>query len=194
MRSRVRNTLLCCCIATLLLGSQAIAQEAAQQPAQEVTPDAASPDAASSDATSPNATAPDAAAPDAPAPPSTPAVVMTSPRIVAVDVDWNAARAALASFDQQQPAAGEAADAAPADALTRLNDATAQIFPKAAKAASRFCCRLILQPFCGTALKAPPATTTRTYRGFARPLSFIPARPATTRRFCCRRRTTAISI
>ena len=57
---------------------------------------------------------------------------MTSPRIVAVDVDWNAARAAFASFDQQQPAAGEAADAAPADALVRLNDATAKIFPKAA--------------------------------------------------------------
>jgi hypothetical protein len=135
MRSRVRDTLLCCCVAALLLGAQAIAQEAAQQPAQEVASDAASQNLASPDATSPNAAAPNAPmpdAPDAPVPPSSPAVVMTSPRIVAVDVDWNAARAALASFDQQQPAAGEAADSAPADALIRLNDATASIFPKAA--------------------------------------------------------------
>ncbi len=147
MRFGVRNTLARCCLAALLLGSPAIAQQAASEPAQEAAPNAASPDTAAPDAAIPSAPAagtttpdaaastpaPDAAAPaKAPRPFPAPAVAMTSPRIAAVDVDWNAARAAVAAFDLPQPAAGDTADAAPADALVRLNGATAKIFPKAA--------------------------------------------------------------
>jgi hypothetical protein len=102
MRFRVRNTLTRCCLATLLFGLPAIAQEAA--------PDAATPNLA---------------------PPPAPAAVMTGPRMTTMDVDWNAARAASAPLDRR-PAGDEAADATPADALDRLNNATAKIFPKAA--------------------------------------------------------------
>jgi hypothetical protein len=116
MRFGVHNTLMSCCLAALLFGLPAIAQEAAPGPAQQVTPDVLSPDAA---------------APNAPALPPAPAVVMTDPRITTMDVDWNAARTALAPFDPQ-PAGDEAADATPTDALERLSDATAKIFPKAA--------------------------------------------------------------
>jgi len=114
MHFGVRTTLMSCCLAALLFGSPALAQDAAQEATPEMAP-------------APLAPVPEATPPAAASAP----VVMTGPRITAMDVDWNAARAVLPPLELQ-PAGDEATDATPADALARLNGATAKIFPKVA--------------------------------------------------------------
>jgi murein DD-endopeptidase MepM/ murein hydrolase activator NlpD len=56
---------------------------------------------------------------------------MMSPRMASVEVDWDAARLALAGFDQIATH-DDAGGAGPPDALARLNAATEKIFPKIA--------------------------------------------------------------
>jgi hypothetical protein len=59
------------------------------------------------------------------APEAAPPVEMKSPRLVSANVDWDAARAALAAFDQTAPN-DETPSASAPDVLALLNDATAK--------------------------------------------------------------------
>jgi len=87
----MRNALRLFCLAALLAGTPALAQDTA---------------------------------PAAPAPPEQ----MKSPRLSAAAVDWDAVRAALGALDPLKTQSGAGA----ADALARLNAATAKIFPNIA--------------------------------------------------------------
>jgi hypothetical protein len=69
------------------------------------------------------------AAPEVAAQPAA-AAEMKGPRISSVEIDWNAARAALAAFDQAP--ADAAAEVAAPNAFVRLNAATTKTFPKIA--------------------------------------------------------------
>ncbi len=87
----------------------------------EATPDATQQPAAPSSAVPEAATVANPAAEPA----------MTSPRTTSFDADWNAARTVLANLDPH-PAREETVSAPGADALARLNAATARFFPNAA--------------------------------------------------------------
>lgn len=117
MRFAARGRLIGCWLAALLLMAPAAAQEAAETPAPDATP------------TSPTSTAPtdDAPPQSVPGPP----VVMASPRITTMQVDWDAVRAALAASDQEAPAPGTV-DTSAADPLIGLNEATGKVFANVA--------------------------------------------------------------
>ena len=112
-------TLTAGCFFAWLLAAPALAQEGKPQVAPEAASQVPAPPEAAEASTS------------APASAASPTVVMTSPRVASFEVDWTAARAALGPLDQLPPPA-EAADANGADALVRLNEATAKILPEGA--------------------------------------------------------------
>ena len=137
-------------LAAVLIAAPVASQEATPEPApspapasnavQDTPPEAVPPPAPASnaerDVTPEAATSPTPApsavqdTPPEAVPPSALGPAMTDPRTTSFDVDWNAARAALAGLDQSD-APEETAGAPPLDAFARLNAATEKIFPKA---------------------------------------------------------------
>jgi hypothetical protein len=144
-----------------LLAVPAIAQETASQ----VTPEAASPKPAQ----------PQAAAPAAPTPTAAPAptVVMTGPRVTSFEVDWTAARATLGPLDQLATPR-ETADANVADALVRLNEATAKILPKAATSSVPVLLPFDITTFVRDRAPAPGGDAGKYFLDFHSPTFFYP--------------------
>jgi hypothetical protein len=94
--TNLRETFTACWLAALLLAAPAAAQESVQEAVQKRLQEAA------------------------------PAPEMKSPHVIALEVDWDAARAALAGLDRPPPRDEAAAADAP-DALARLNAVTGKM-------------------------------------------------------------------
>jgi hypothetical protein len=110
-----------CLLAALFFAVPAAAQESVQDSVPESAQDSAP-------EISPRSI------PAPPAPLSIPPLEMKRPRVTTVDVDWDAARAALAGLEQLR-APGETAGADAPDVLAQLNAATGKILPKIAASA-----------------------------------------------------------